>query len=111
MIDGITVLYQKEITQNVAWVRTAMWIICVAAILCMLGVFLIQNYDVLQAICGLGLIICILAAVTIDSFAPKVPTGKYEYKVTIDDTVPMTEFYEKFKVIDQEGEIWTIRDK
>ena len=42
---------------------------------------------------------------------PQELTGKYEYKVTIDDTVSMTEFYEKYKVIEQEGEIWTIRDK
>lgn len=39
------------------------------------------------------------------------PTGKYEYKVTIDDTVLLTEFNEKYEITNQEGEIYTIRFK
>ena len=39
------------------------------------------------------------------------PTGEYKYKVTIDDTVSLNEFYEKYEIIDQEGKIYTIRLK
>ena len=39
------------------------------------------------------------------------PTGEYKYKVTIDDTVSLTEFYEKYEIIDQEGKIYTIKFK
>ena len=34
-----------------------------------------------------------------------------EYKVTIDETVSFVEFNEKYEVIDQEGEIYTIRER
>lgn len=34
-----------------------------------------------------------------------------EYKVTIDESVSMTEFYEKYEVIDQEGLIFTVKEK
>lgn len=34
-----------------------------------------------------------------------------QYKVIIDDDVSMNEFYEHYEVIDQEGEIFTVRGK
>ncbi len=44
-------------------------------------------------------------------FAIQKPTGEYKYKVTIDDTVSLTEFTEKYEITDQEGKIYTIRLK
>lgn len=40
----------------------------------------------------------------------KYETGRYEYKVTIDDSVSMVEFLEKYEIVSQEGKIYTIRD-
>lgn len=34
-----------------------------------------------------------------------------QYKVTISDEVPMNEFLEKYEIIDQEGKIYTIRER
>ncbi len=34
-----------------------------------------------------------------------------EYKVTIDDSVSMTEFMDKYEIIDQEGKIYTVKEK
>lgn len=34
-----------------------------------------------------------------------------EYKVTIDDSVSMNEFYEKYEIISQEGLIFTVKEK
>ena len=34
-----------------------------------------------------------------------------EYKVIIDDSVKYVEFTEKYEIIDQEGEIYTVREK
>lgn len=39
------------------------------------------------------------------------PTGEYGYKVTIDDTVSLNEFYEKYEIIAQEGKVYTIKFK
>ena len=40
-----------------------------------------------------------------------VPTGKYEYKVTISDEVNFVEFNNKYEIIDQDGLIYTIKEK
>ena len=34
-----------------------------------------------------------------------------EYKVTIDDTVVMNDFMEQYEIIDQEGKIYTIKER
>ena len=54
-----------------------------------------------------GLIIGVTAAKT------QVDPIEYEtqYKVTIDETVSMTEFNEKYEVLEQEGKIYTVRER
>ena len=47
----------------------------------------------------------ILALVAVDT------TEVTEYKVTIDDSVSYVEFMERYEVIDQEGEIYTVRER
>jgi hypothetical protein len=40
------------------------------------------------------------------------PTGKYKYTVSIDDQkVKLIEFYNKYDIVSQDGELWTIKDK
>ena len=34
-----------------------------------------------------------------------------EYKVTIDDSVSMTEFMDKYEILDQEGKIYTVKER
>lgn len=34
-----------------------------------------------------------------------------QYKVTIDDTVSMNEFIEKYEIVGQEGKIYTVRER
>jgi len=34
-----------------------------------------------------------------------------EYKVTIDDSVSMVEFLDKYEIIDQEGKIYTVKER
>lgn len=49
---------------------------------------------------------------TMGIWAPKdVPTGRYEYKVILDETYPATQLYEKYEVVGQDGKIWIIQDK
>lgn len=38
-------------------------------------------------------------------------TGKYTYKVTISDEVNFVEFNNKYEIIDQDGLIYTIKEK
>lgn len=41
----------------------------------------------------------------------KNPSGRYRYECLIDDTVPYTEIYDKYDVVEQRGSIWVLEDK
>lgn len=36
---------------------------------------------------------------------------RIEYKVTIDDSVSMNEFLDKYEILDQEGKIYTVKER
>ena len=114
MMNGITILYQEPIYK----------IICVNEnILNLLAHILIVMIAgaIISAICFelKGLIICvilgcatILAMGILDSYSTTTEEIEYyEYKVTIDDSVPMKEFLSKYEIINQEGEIFTIVER
>ena len=42
---------------------------------------------------------------------PKVETGRQEYMVQFNDDISFVEIYDKYDVIEQRGDIWTIQDK
>ena len=115
MMDGITVLSQSEITTKPCWI----WIfLFVSLFVIILGV-------VLATICAsfnkkigtkLGTVFTIFGIVLffIDwlcGIIITVPTGKYTYKVTISDEVNFVEFNNKYEIIDQDGLIYTIKEK
>ena len=114
MMNGITILYQEPIYK----------IICVNEnILNLLAHILIVMIAgaIISAICFelKGVVICtILGCATLfamgilDSYSTTTEEIEgYEYKVTIDDSVPMKEFLSKYEIINQEGEIFTIVER
>lgn len=56
---------------------------------------------VLGSICGVG---CGIGTSTPTSY-------ETQYKVTISDEVTMSDFYEHYEIINQEGKIFTVREK
>ena len=46
-----------------------------------------------------------------DGIFPKPTEYETHYKVTIDDSVSMNEFNEKYEIIDQDGRIYTVRER
>jgi hypothetical protein len=66
---------------------------------------------------GVGFVIFLISMIAMYVFGLgwqmfQLPTGKYEYTVSIDDSkVKMFEFNDKYEIVRQEGELWVIRDK
>lgn len=54
-------------------------------------------------------IICLLSAFLVMAFGPK--ELRITHKVLIDESVSMIEFNQKYKITDQEGQIYTIIEK
>lgn len=69
------------------------------------------DLDILGVVCGLLLTFFILL-ISSGLWMPKdTPTGRYEYKVILDETYPATQLYEEYEVIEQDGKIWIIQEK
>lgn len=63
-----------------------------------------------------GIIVTVFAAVCFVSAIFGVITDDnnphyIEYKVTIDDSVSMNEFLDKYEILDQEGKIYTVKER
>ena len=112
MMEGITVLYQEPIYKIIYVNEDILNLLMYILIVMIVGV-------IISAICFelKGFIYCaILSFATIfamlDSYSTTTKEIEYyEYKVTIDDSVPMKEFLSKYEIINQEGEIFTIVER
>lgn len=108
MLEGIEVLNKTEIMCPPIWALALCFTIMILAI-----IFFVTALD------EKGDVLCILSIIFwllfIGSFilccVLQKPTGKYEYKVTIDDSVSMIEFNERYEIIEVEGRIYTIQEK
>lgn len=115
-MSGIEVLAQQEVAVEYAYCWTAFLITAgiIVAIFAIVGIILsIREYD------WMNLVACILAGCFFGAVMGallgtvfQTPTAyKTQYKVVISDEVPMSEFYERYEIISQEGKIFTIREK
>lgn len=106
MLDGITVLSQTVIEDaNMALVFIpASLVLVVAVVGCAVG----GVDSLVGSIVSLGLT-CVVALIAYDIV--KYPTDKYEYECVIDESVSMTEFFDRYEIIEQRGEIYVIREK
>ena len=108
MLEGIEVLSKSEIMTTPSW----WWIpaVCILIFCIVTGVALSIRYqiDFLSFLFIGGIIVtgiyCLIVSQTVS-------TGEYSYKVTIDDSVSMTEFTERYEILDQDGKIYKIKEK
>lgn len=109
-MEGITILNEFVVNNAPAgWFA----IICssILIVTCLVGMSLMLK----RRDAGLALIFGILAMVCAGliffgiSIVKTPPETRYQ--VLIDESVSMTEFFEKYEIIEQEGKIYTIKEK
>lgn len=113
MIEGIKVLSQSPIFDyDYAYGYIAIGAIVGAiAVGLLIGAFTQDlNFAILGSLFGVFMGGIVGTLIT-DANVVKTDTGRYQYKVLIEDGVEMKEFYERYNVIEQDGEIWIIEDK
>ena len=113
MIEGIDILNKTEIMTSPSW---GLIFVVVGGLLIVIGLVLLANgaNDGCGPMFVFGLFACVLSACLIISAlvnTNKIPTGRYRYEVTIDDSVSFLDLQEKYDVIEQNGKIWTLEDK
>ena len=118
-MSGVEILASQEVVIEYAfnWVafEIAFGIAMIIAIIC--GVLFACKYEEMSP--WLSFSIWIIVGILMGIFdgilfgeAGRNPI-KYEtqYKVTISDEVKMSEFYEKYEIIEQDGKIYTVRER
>jgi uncharacterized membrane protein YkvI len=117
MLDGIEVLNKAEVMELPIWVSVVIIVLFIISLLS-LGMGVVDAIeDITDGHCWIFIVVTTVAYIALlimgnaDSQLLTEPTGVYEYQVTIDDSVSMTEFLEKYEIIEVNGKIYTIREK
>jgi ABC-type uncharacterized transport system permease subunit len=117
-MGGIEILASEEVAiEWASWNWLSFWIgVAIAFVLSLVAgfIFACQEADIFAGLLMFGCMLIgvgsLLGIILGKNFVD--PT-KYEthYKVTIDESVSMTEFNEKYEVLEQEGKIYTVRER
>lgn len=115
-MKGIDILNKEEILTTPEWIGVVVFISTVIAIVSIILTvsFAITNRDVaftffiITFVCSY--IICMVFNFINDKYKCE-PTGRYRYEATIDDSVSITEVYDRYNVVEQRGDIWILEDK
>lgn len=113
---GVEILATQEVVVETVF---SLSLFCTVAGICF-GVFLLvgalagaieSDEGVFIDIAVFGLLFSIIIGLAV-GFSVGTPS-KYEtqYKVIISDEVPMNEFVEVYEIVDQEGKIYTVRER
>ena len=108
-MEGITILTEK-VMYNAC---TPIWGVVIALVCTVIAWFIgaaLIDADRSPVIPGFIILLCLIIAVfgLIDN---KNSIDYIEYKVTIDDSVSMTEFMDKYEILDTEGKIYIVKEK
>lgn len=116
-MSGVEILAVKEVVAATAFYWPAFWVTLGVFLIGMivLGLYLNHAQHLETGIITFCIIMGLIGGAFVGamggSLLAKPTEYKTEYKVTIDDTVSMNEFLERYEIIGQEGKIYTVREK
>lgn len=74
-------------------------------------VFVVSIYENFIPLTFCGLLLIGLCSWYIGGLISEMVDPEIAYKVTVEDSVSMNEFYEKYKILDVDGKIYTIKER
>lgn len=119
-MNGVEILNEIPVYNIAEWVLATSVIILIAIPLALFVYSIIRwegfGYLVLNTICGffVGLFITILFIVftsEADIAYDKNSVQYYQYQVVVSDEVKFSEFMEKYEILEQNGDIYTIQER
>lgn len=118
-MEGVEILFAREITHAVwngfVWHWGLAFAILVGLILIGVAIYSSWNCSAqegeLTAMIVIGVIFLFVGSICF-YYEGTVPVYDHtEYKVIVDETVDMNEFFEKYELVDQEGKIYIVKDE
>lgn len=115
-MQGVEILTSAQVAIEWAFNCTAFWItfFIIFGFTFIIGIIsFVDSYDWTYMVLGgiLGVIFGCIVGVGAGGIFDAPIAYETQYKVTISDEVSMTEFLEHYEVIDQDGKIFTVREK
>lgn len=110
-MNGVEILSEYTVASQWAfnyWLALIVFAIASILIICM--VIYYRDTSILWLFLFAAFISVIVGA-TVGALAPLECHQEMRYKVTIDDSVSMNEFLDKYEILDQEGKIYTVKEK
>ena len=115
-MEGIKILSVEEVVNKTQFkleiALIAAGVFCLVFII--IGIFIsIKEHDWrnLLLIFGASLVVSLFLANIVGTAFEKPVEYATQYKVVVSNEVPFVDFYEKYEIIEQDGEIFTIREK
>ena len=116
-MPGVEILSSSEVASEFAFNWIAFWItfgvlLFVCAVISIWSVITERcEWPIIPALLFFGISIGILLGILFGDLSETPISYETHYKVTIDESVLMNEFLEKYEILDQEGKIYTVRLK
>lgn len=112
-VEGVTILNTIEVMASTWGFSIVGLVVAILTLFILIGVIFntIKDGPIAESI-----LLCLITAVGILVSLTCFGTANeyfdhYEYQVIIDDSVSLTEFMEKYEILDQEGLIYTVKEK
>lgn len=115
-MNGVEILAMEEVVTNSLFNWSVFWIAfgIIFSILFIIGIAIsAASYDWSNVVIGLilGLIFGFISGAAFGRIESTPVEYETQYKVIISDEVSMNEFAENYKIISQEGKIYTVRER
>lgn len=107
-IDGVTVISTVDNTVNVPLMVVFVLLLSVIVGVVFQVIFDINSTNVFRSAVFSGIAFCFIMCIY---FAIKPPQQDLCYEVVVDETVSMSEFFDKYDVISIDGNVYTIKEK
>lgn len=108
-MEGIEILNKTMITETTGFAILGVLCLIVGSVIFLGGWNDGFDSDWLNVIAIIAGAVVFLAGVACAAYEKD--TGRYQYEVTIDESVSITDVHEKYKVVEQKGKIWILEDK
>ena len=110
-MQGVTILHEYQYIVDYLWGWRWQGILsfCLGVLLLVAAFYLLKNYyEAYGGFCLYLGVIAIGTAIFIQAHATLVYENRY--KVLIDDTCNITEFFDKYEILDKQGEIYIVKE-
>lgn len=111
-MEGVDILSQEIIYNTIIPVEFMFLGFAITLVFYALFVYaLSEGRAVLFVVSIILTLVCLIGSLFLCLTPNKYDISHIEYKVTIDDSVSFSEFNAKYEILDQEGKIYTVRER